>query len=176
VIHQERTETSPRCHYTWMTTKEYRRRFAYLAYESGAGSHFFVQSQGSVREYADLPILWTPDGAFRIPREVAGAGLVELTSVIHPWTAEVGAWQATLQCQSRLDSEGPPRQWPPETGGGETLLQIKQVCARANAGDWHPGRKNEDLDALVLPEKRRLQRNMTEAINHMLALLYGGGQ
>jgi hypothetical protein len=63
VIHHERTDTSLQFHYTWMTTKEYRRRFAYLAYTQDAAPEFLILSQGSTRTYADLPVFTTPEGA-----------------------------------------------------------------------------------------------------------------
>jgi hypothetical protein len=98
---------------------------------------------------------------------------VELTSVIHPRMDVPELWYIALECEADGDPEGPSRQWPLETGGEETLRQIKEVCARLN---WRPFLGDTDLAVLVLPEKRRLQKNMTEAINRMLTLLYGGEQ
>ena len=107
------------------------------------------------------------------PPEVAEAGLVELTSVIHPSMSDVDLekWYIALRHQARRDEDGPSRQWPLETGGEEPLRQIKEACAQAVADGWSFERRN-DLAALVLPEKRRLQKNMTGAINRVLALLY----
>jgi hypothetical protein len=170
VVHQERTDTSPRFHYTWMTTKEYRHRFAYLAYEQGAAPDFFVDSQGSTRAYADLPVFTTRDGAYRISPEVAEAGLVELTSLIHSRMDVPEMWSIAQKMERYWDPEFASRRWPSQTGGEETLRRIKELCAREDVM-WNIV-KHEDLAALVLPERQRLHREMTRAINRMLGLLY----
>lgn len=177
VAFRERTDSSPRFHYTWMTTREYRRRFAHLTYAEDASPDFFIYSEGSMLEYVDLPVFTIPDGAYRIPPEVAEAGLVELTSVIHPYMAQVDLeiWYIALRHQTRRDEESPSHPWPLETGGEEPLRQIKQACEQGVAKGWC-FEKREDLAPLVLPEKRRLQKNMTEAIDRMLALVYNKEQ
>jgi hypothetical protein len=240
VVHQERTDTSFRFHYTWMTTKDYRRRFGHLAYESGAGTYFVVQVGGVARQYGAVPFFYTADGPWHIPLEVAEAGLVELTSLIHPLATDISTWLMMLHLEKERPAEGAPRKWPSETGGEETFRQIKEALDAAVAcyerdnetyetfasllqrdpasldtlrmywglvqedyplhGGWDQmplregdgetrqqieelvaqARKSrrrlseieEDLGCLTRPEKQRLQRNMTEAIHRMLALVY----
>jgi hypothetical protein len=170
VMHQERTETSKRFHYTWMMTRDYRARFGHLAYESGVGSQFFVQSGDTVREYADLPIFSTADRAYRIPREIWEAGSVELTAIVHPKAARLWDLVEDIARRRGEGPEGSSRQWPEETGGEATLRKIRQVLTTPGEGGWREA--EEKLDALLLPERRRLQNNMTQAIHRMLALLY----
>ena len=172
VVLEERTEASRRFHYTWMTTKEYRRRFACLAYESGAGTGFLVQVDGVVREYAEVPIFGSAHGAYRIPLEVAQAGMVELTAAIHPFTSQAEGWGLAVDFQRDRDEDGVAGQWPSETGGERTLQQIEQLFARPDARGWSYERFDAELAALLLPERQRLQGSMTEAINRVLALIY----
>jgi hypothetical protein len=192
---QERTETSSRFHYTWMTTEEYRRRFGHLQYEAAAGTYFRVQSQGEVREYRNRPVFYTANQAYHIPAEVAEAGTAELTAAVHPSAREglntFGIWHMMLDIRAERYAEDHPEEWPAASGGADTLRQIKQVLDRfhAEAAAWHARyeemTKEEreawwfvrdaiqvQLATLVLPEARRLQANMTGAINRMLALVY----
>lgn len=184
---EERTENSPRFHYTWMTTEEYRRRFGHLQYEAAAGTYFRVQSQGEVREYRNRPVFYTADHMYHIPAEVAEAGTVALTAAIHPLTRKLGQWNLILKMHARRYARNHPERWPAESGGADTLRRIKDLLGRYNSSwqlaldstmeDYEARLREvqpleEELAALVLPEAQRLQANMTEAINRMLALAY----
>jgi hypothetical protein len=88
--------------------------------------------------------------------------------------AEIRGWMTALLSQGRLgDSEGWRRDWPIQTEGDETLRQIREVCLRTTSSEALSD-VDEELAKIVLPERRRLQKNMTDAINRMLALLYNG--
>ena len=162
---EERTETSDRFHYTWMNTKDYRSRFGYLSYASGAGPQFILPSTGAERLYSDLPVFYTAEATHHIPQEVAALGSVELTAVVHPLTARPWVWDTFLP---RMRPEI-SRRWPAETGGDETFRKIMDVCERK-------GRRSEEiepeLESLLLPEKQRIQSHMTQAINRVLHLVY----
>ena len=163
VIHEERTNKSQRFHYTWMTTAEYRSRFGYLDYESTAIAQCSLDSTGTIQEYEDLSIFSTSEGLRRVPPELVLAGSVEITAVIHPLTARTWVWNDILPRQIDDSPDGSTRMWPTETGGNETLRKIMDVCAQPPYAD---------LDMLLLPERKRLQSNMSVAINRMLDLLY----
>ena len=181
VIHKERTKNSLRFHYTWMSTRAYRLRFGHLSYESFAAPQFFLRTEGAegtMQEYADLPIFSTSQGAYRIPQEVARVGSVEVTAVIHSRTA-MGAsffvWERFLHGWKDNSSDESLCKWPTETGGDETLRKIIDVCERIVRDGLESGRIIPELESLLLPERQRLQRNMTEAINRVLDLLYEDG-
>ena len=154
---EERTENTPRFHYTWMTTSDYRRRFGYLNYDAEAGTMILVPSGGNMREYAQRPVFACSEGAFRIPTEVAQAGSVPLTGVVHRVADYPWVWQ-------RLLPEQPDGSWPAETGGDATLKRIKEI-ARHESGQ-------AQLNLLLEPERQRLQKQMREAIRAMLQLVY----
>jgi hypothetical protein len=171
VIHQERTDQSQRFHYTWMTTKEYRSRFGHLTYESGVGSQFLVQSGGTLREYAELPVFSTAERAYRIPPEVGQAGTVELTAIIHPKSAKWWVWAEFFGWLGRGYPDASSRKWPSETGGDEALREILDFLHNPT-GCTTPPEFEEKFDLLLLPERQRLQGEMTGAINRVLGLLY----
>jgi hypothetical protein len=50
-----------------MMTEEYRRRFAYLQYGSVAGMSFLSRTESGVREYENLAVFYTADGAYFVP-------------------------------------------------------------------------------------------------------------
>lgn len=185
---EERAATSQRFHYTWMMTEEYRRRFGYLQYSAEAGSAFLVHTRGNVLQYEDLPVLYTADDAFHLPPEVVEAGMVELTAVIHPRARHsVDTWNMMLGIHDSAYAESRSETWPAESGGKVTLRQITGLIDRlALAWEVHRTSESEfdalwtevkrldaELEALVLPEVRRLQAKQTEAINRMLDLVLG---
>ena len=85
--------------------------------------------------------------------------------MVHPLTARPWVWDTFLP---RMRPEI-PRRWPAESGGDETFRKIMEVCERI-------GRDSDEiepeLEALLLPEKQRLQGHMTQAINRVLNRVY----
>jgi len=181
VVHEERTKTSRRFHYTWMTTRRYRKRFGYLDYATHAGMRFQLRTSEVALEYADLPEFSTVTASYHLPSEVAAQGSVELTGVIHSYTPQTFVWVLCLPRYIAIHPEDPPRRWPAETGGDSTLRKILDACDRErprfDGSDSDTGINNvkeieAELKALLRPEKERLQTNMTQAINRVLDLLY----
>jgi hypothetical protein len=176
VGYEERTETTLRFHYTWMTTRQYRERFGHLDYAANAGMSFLVSSSNSVREYAHLPRFSTPEACYHLPPEVAAVGEVELTGVIHPMAPRVWVWTEQLAQSVRDFPTDQPRRWPAETGGDATLHQILEVCgwdgASARPGSPAYDAVENELKTLHQPEKERLQAKMRKAIHGMLDLVY----
>ncbi len=197
---RERTENTLRFHYTWMTTSDYRARFGYLSYVAKAGTSILLVSAAELHEYTERPVFFTADQGYWIPGEVAEAGCVSLTAIVHEFTPRVWVWRRFLP---------PPeaRSWPEETGGMNTLAQILEVCegpkfvtererretryreitdekrARLSESEEKQLRQeadelarsldlDEDLVRLLEPEKRRLQREMGNAIRRMVQLVY----
>lgn len=63
-------------------------------------------------------------------------------------------------------------QVPLQEGDGETRQQIEELVAQARKSRQRLSEIGEDLGRLTRPEKQRIQRNLTEAIHRMLALVY----
>jgi hypothetical protein len=96
--------------------------------------------------------------------EVAEDGSVELTGIIHPNAAMLGAWTTFLPLWVRCS---PPHQqptWPEEIGGQATLDEILKYCEK-------PGRRRE-IEDLLKPERNRLHKQMERAITRMLDQVY----
>jgi hypothetical protein len=62
--------------------------------------------------------------------------------------------------------------WPVETGGEATLDSIKALCQRSLEERGLSDEIDPKLDAILSPERRRLQSSMKEAINRVLSLVY----
>jgi hypothetical protein len=187
VTYRDRTTDTPRFHYTWMTTAEYRSRFCWLAFGAAAGrevsvirgniSQLPVQAsaprQKDVEEVTEVrPInevrlsIHTAEGEeFQLPQEVLDAGATLLTGVIHSRAGAVAAlWLG------RNPDEHQWLLWPQETGGSETARTIAGRCRQI--GRQNLPREDPELDRLLTPERRRLQEQMVFAINRVVALLY----
>lgn len=175
VSYLERLEGGRGFHYTWMPTVEYRRRFGYLQYEADAAPRFLLSTDEGVVDSADnIPGLLTADGTiFRLPPEIARAGCIELTGVIHPRTARAWVWE---NCARSTGG------WPDDTGGATILDRIWRRCrklkeeaqreeARGNHG--HMDTADAELEQLLEPERRRLVGEMVEAMSRMRSLLFG---
>jgi hypothetical protein len=154
-----------------MTTREYRGRFGHLSYATQAEIRFLLGSAETVQEYAQLPQFSTEEGCFRLPPEVAAAGSVELTGIIHREACQPFAWRRLLPEEPVRFPTKTPRQWPAETGGDPTLRKILEVIERMEEAR-RAERIGDMLAVLLQPEKERLQSNMTQAIHRMLDLAY----
>ena len=140
------------------TTEEYRSRFGHLACDRAAGIRLVDLGHGPHGEYGECDIFCAGDSAYRIPVEISEIGSAEVTAVIHPLTARVWVWYRFLP-------EFAGRSWPSETGDDSTLQQIREICARARR---FTDEISEELDALLLAERRRLHSQMRDAIRRML--------
>lgn len=181
LVYRERTRDSQRFHYTWMTTEEYRARFGCLSYASGgAGTALSLVSSNTITDYEDLPVFGYNDDACPVPREIALAGSVEVTAIIHDRTPMTWTWRDLSNDFKLAEETGDMSivegyRWPEETGGEETLKKILALF-RGETRVWRKNEDGEDVDAdfeeALRPEKERLQKNMADAINRMLALVY----
>jgi hypothetical protein len=189
IVYCERTDATPQFHYTWMTTSEYRSQFSYLAYYAPVGSSFQIQVNGEVLEYASVPIIGIEKQEYLLPLEVAQEGAVEITAVIHSntsywlYTHRGYALYDQGQDEQDHDEQGHHRAydltfyWPEETGGQETLQKLDLLCgqrfsvdSQINFGDYKT--VMSQIEALILPERERLQTEMNKAIHHMLELIF----
>jgi len=161
VQYEERSENDEKYRSLWMTTERYRSQFGYLAGYRGPTAPASAGTQHA-DAFAKGPLFGLDGNSFRIPVEIAEAGVVELTGIIHPLAARAWIWREMARKQLVRS-----RSWPPETGGEETL-QAALLLGQQDGPD-----ADEKLAALLLPEKRRLERTMSEAIHRMLDLAYG---
>jgi len=140
-------------HYTWMTTKRYRKRFGYLAYHCDGATDFLLQTGGDTLRYGEPKALaYTRKGEpFFVPAEL---GCVLLSGVIHRYASKSSsfwAWHA------------PPDEVTPER------------LARVNRAKMFGGNDDDPLyvevDALLRPERERQRGKMRRTITQMLETL-----
>jgi hypothetical protein len=82
----EITEASPRFHYTWQTTKEYRRRFGHWMYHAPYGTSFrFAAEGGFVTTETPAPYILAESGDWlSVPAELAHVGTAHVSALVHP--------------------------------------------------------------------------------------------
>ena len=189
IVFGTRTPATPRFHYTWMTTEDYRARFGFLAFSCEVGSRLFRPAafrigdgpalQGIFDNNPDRAALAVPGhGEYQLPGEVHDAGRVDLTAVVHPHAASPSV------CLAALRSSDEAGVWPAETGGPEIVEKLRARCreierawrmAPASADRPRLDDVDEVLERLLAPERRRLQGQIVLAIERVVEVLYGGG-
>lgn len=189
VVFGTRTPTTPRFHYTWMTTGDYRARFGHLAFSCEAGSRLYrpigfqigdgPALQGIFDNNPDRAALVVPGhGEYQLTGEVHDAGRVDLTAVVHPHAASPSV------CIAALRSSEEAGMWPVETGGPDLVTKLRVRCReieeayrRAPSPEDRPriDEIDEELDRLLAPERRRLQGEIVGATERVVALLYATG-
>ena len=181
----ERIETDPRFHYTWMTTAEYRTRFGWLAFCCEAGSELFlpvslapaVRSGEIVNGLLDnnpsQPVVYPMrDQPVRVPKEVLEAGRVQITAIVHRRAASVWFWEMVFSLPER-DCD-----WPQETDESLAIARIRERCRMVrevfSAETELPILRQADpeIEALLSPERERMQREMIAAMTRMRDLVY----
>jgi hypothetical protein len=130
-------------------TSEYRSRFGHLACVTTGWGGFLPDGKPRVR-FGDR------DRVFNIPDEIAEAGRVEVTAVIHPATAQPWVWRRMFG----------------KTGGDETLREIISHSERALKDRGMTDGIDDRLVALLAPEWRRQHEAMKDAIRSMLSVAY----
>jgi hypothetical protein len=177
VVYVNRTSQTPKFHYTWMTTEEYRSRFGRLAFACAAGTQLFMpvslrlQDNREVRGVLDnnpcrASIHATEEMECRMPSEALEAGTTRITGVVHKLAASPWVWSGVL----RMDANDLP--WPEETGGSETIRRIALRCRMLEKED-RLNTTDEELSGLIEPEQRRLQEEMVLAMKRVVQVLYG---
>jgi len=179
MVFLNRTEQSPRFHYTWMTTEAYRARFGRLAFACPAGTALFssisVQLQDG-RKVAGVfdnnpcraSIHLGEEAEYRLPPEVMEAGTVMITGVVHKMASQSALWKngaenASLQLR-----------WPARSGGTKSGRAISDQVRALAAGKTSADAADRALDELIKPERERLQEDMVRAMNRVVEVLYNG--
>jgi len=177
-----RTENSFQSHYTCMTTEDYLSQFGLLSFSFGAGSHFFFISlsvelddekrtlvNGVLESNPAHPIVQlTQERALGLPTEVMQMGTVPVTGVIHRRAAHSWVWKMYLESMPNLHLF---ESWPSETGGWETFEKIVNRMDVLEQVDLHAD-VDEQLEALLAPERKRLQKEMITAMQRLRDLIY----
>ena len=154
-------------HYSDLPTAEYRDRFGYLSFSSYSGTSVFVSDWPVVSLRDKVPAVPADDGKMlAIPVEIVQAGETHLTAIIHPGAS------CYPVCHSLED-------WPEESGGRVTLEKINARC-REMEDPTNPdaqlhartiGYTDPLLDELVVPERRRQQRGIVQAIDRVCEVI-----
>ena len=186
-VYLNRTNESPRFHYSWMTTEEYRSRFGRLAFACAAGAEMFLPISCRLQNgreidgvFANTPcrlsVHVTEEHEFRLPQEVLNAGAVGITAVVHRLTSVSGV------LLFHIGKDAGPLSWPEETGGAAIAQQIMHRCRQIEAqrrqraqgeGTGATDKTDEELDRLLAPERQRLLEAMVTAIRRVVELVCG---
>jgi hypothetical protein len=168
-------------HYSALPTAEYLAQFGYLAYSCGFGKTVTLLSDGPVVIPRDgIPAVPGDDASlYRLPTEIAEAGLTHLTAVIHSTTAQLYDLDYRL---IKEDGSG-PIDWPEELGGQDTITKIILRCdvIRETNPKWThvelkaaPGRifsVDPGLYEILTPEQRRQCGEMLKAMDRVCAVI-----
>ena len=187
VVYIKRTASTPRFHYTWTTTEDYRSRFSHLSFACDAGTELFFPVSFQLedgREFSGV-LANTPSRASvhvseeqecGLPQEILDTATIRMTGVIHSLAARPWVWLKNL---GNVDQ---PLSWPEETGGADTVQRIMAQCQVVAARTRQSGPTgaqdglggvDEELSGLLAPERLRLKELMVEAMERVVAVLYG---
>lgn len=189
VIFGTRTATTPRFHYTWLTTDDYRARFGHLAFSCAEGSRLYhpigfqigdgPAGRGIFDNNPDRAALVVPGyGEYQLPGEIHDGGRVDLTAVIHPHAASPAVCLAALRASDEASV------WPAASGGPEVVAQLRARCReieeayrRAASPEARPrlDEIDEELERLLAPERRRLHGEIVSALERVVEALFGSG-
>jgi hypothetical protein len=178
----ERTQTG--FHYAQIPTNTYRSAFGHLAYEGRGNPVVVLVRNGRVVESRNRVVaeLGEDVRTYGLPDEILQAGTTLVTGVIHALSAGIPfLWAARRPTQV---------EWPEESGGLNTLRKILGRCREIHTsgspedtvrGESHPknypseshhvGLTDPVLYELLLPERRRQQRQMMRAIERVCELV-----
>jgi hypothetical protein len=168
-------------HYSALPTAEYLEYFGHLAYSCGFGKAVVLLSDGPVAvPRDDIPAVPGDDASmYRLPTEIAEAGLTQLTGVIHSLTAQ------SYDLEYRLIKEDGSGaiDWPEESGGQDTITKIILRCdviQQTNPKWTHvelkaaPGRifsVDPELYEILTPERLRQSGEMIKAMDRVCAVI-----
>jgi hypothetical protein len=99
----EITDESPRFHYTWQTTRDYRRRFGHWNYHADYGTSFLFAGEGGVVSTAGsgLAILTDSGEWAGVPAALVASGTAHVSALVHPspkflvWACEPARFRLT---------------------------------------------------------------------------------
>jgi hypothetical protein len=187
VVYIRRTANTPQFHYTWMTTEDYRSRFSCLSFACAAGTELLLPLSCRLEDGRDISgflannpsrsaVNNSEERECRLPQEISDAATIRMTGVIHPAASSPWVWLR------RLENVDQPLSWPEETGGSDTARKIMARCQQVEARTRQSGSTetqgglnaaDEELVGLLAPERLRLQELMIQAMQRVVAILYG---
>ena len=168
-------------HYSALPTAEYRAYFGYLAFSCCFGKTVVLLSDGPVAVPMDHLAAVPGDDAsmYRLPTEIAVAGLTRLTAVIHSLSAQ----HANLDYIAVREKGSGQITWPEESGGQHTLDKIFLHCEvmRRRKPKWTrvelkaaPGKiffVDPELYEILTPERLRQSGEMIKAMERVCAVI-----
>jgi hypothetical protein len=166
-------------HYSASPTAEYLACFGHLAFSCGYGKTVVLLSDGPVAvPRDDIPAVPGDDALmYRLPAEIAEAGLTHLTGVIHSLSAN------SYDLDYRIITEKGRLDWPEESGGRDTIKKIVLRCdvIRQTKPKWTPVERkaapggvsfvDSELYEILTPERLRQCGEMIKAIDRVCAVI-----
>jgi hypothetical protein len=169
-------------HCSAIPTEDYRSRYGHLAYSASAGSSAGSIGTSSMRAATDKVAAIHDEQArpHGVPAEILCAGEVWITAFVHRRCAIFHYWDLGRDARE-LDAR--EVEWPEESGGRPTLERVFARCRRMRhpnhrveqffrevcETDPGPGVGDEELHALIAPERERQLREMVAAIDRVCA-------
>jgi uncharacterized RDD family membrane protein YckC len=178
MVFLQRTEQSPKFHYTWMTTEAYRDRFGRLAFACPAGTALFpsvgveLQNGRKVKGVFDnnpcrASIHLSEIAEYRLPPEVMESGTVAIAGLVHKTASQPALWKSVVEQESLL------LRWPARSGGTKTGRAIADLVRAHSAGKMDGDDAGRAMEELLRPARERMREDMVQAMNRMVATLYG---
>ena len=169
-------------HYSWIPTRDYRRRFGYLAFCISAGTSVsLVTAEGDQLVPSDeAPLVYDPERKqlCHLPREVLQAGTARVSGLVHTAASTKWAWSRQTELFRGQHRPG----WPAESGGAAVLRRILDRCRLLEKDpsqeenlplddprlrdNFHLGGVDYPLHVLIAPERRRQRHEMVQARSH----------
>lgn len=128
---------------------------------------FELHDAGEVMSFGSVPS--SPDGTSQLllPPEIAAAGSVELTAVVHDRAGEYFIWERYFHYVGANDIAAP---WPAETGGAAVVDAIRRLIEEQDGGLQS---NRQMIERLISPERERQRRQLKGSIERMIAVAYG---
>ena len=195
VIYRDRTENTEKLHYSWMTTKEYRERFGYLAFCCAMSTGIWTQEMlkdgvAALDPNVSEPLIeGEPARLVQVPEVVLEAGVCLLTRTVHARTDAQSLWKKWGKAVDRDHRAAPlSGHWPRiaglceelgrKTPGVREYLRTRPYPLPPLIPDSYPADKEAavlqvkalecELNALIKKQREQDHGNMKTAIENML--------
>jgi hypothetical protein len=167
VIYRDRTKTTQRLHYTWMTTEDYRRRFGHLVFGCPTSTGIWTDEMledgmATLDPNVLAPLVeGEPGRLVLVPEAVLEAGACLLTRTVHARTDAASLWKKWNQTVNRGHTEPLSGCWP-------RIACLCDEMGREASGVKYVGGLEKELTGLIARQRREDHNAMAFAIRKMV--------
>jgi hypothetical protein len=174
VLYRDRTDSTQKLHYTWMTTADYRRRFGHLAFCCLHATSIWTDEMlgdgaATLDPNFSEPLVEGEPGHLMLPPEtVLNSGAVMVTRTVHPRTDARAVWRQWnregAEPAAGDDAEDSPlsENWTAMASLCVELTRVGPVASK------HGKAIESELNRLVAEQRRDDHERMAEGIRAML--------